>query len=96
MLFESVLSVATVVGGCEWPINDKAVCTDIAFWQFSNNPPNSASVPDATTFIIMMYSTCAGLFSGGIDCVDVLDFIPRKQYPPALLHASGSGMYDAS
>ena len=31
MLFATLLSVATGVGGCEWPIYDRAVCIDVAF-----------------------------------------------------------------
>ena len=62
----------------------------VAFWQFSNNPPNSASVADAITFLIILHSTCTGLFSGGIACIVVLEFGPRKKYAPAMLLASGS------
>ena len=47
---------------------------------------------DAKTFVIMMHSTCNVPFLGGIDCISVLDFGPRKKYPPALLSASGSEM----
>ena len=65
---------------------------DVAFWQFSNNPPNPASVADAMTFLIMLHSTCTGTFYGGIYCIGVLDFGPRKKYSPALLRASGSDM----
>ena len=34
MLFESVLSVATGVGGCWWRISAKVVLVDVAFWLF--------------------------------------------------------------
>ena len=51
---------------------------DVAFWQFSNNFPNYASVDEAITFLIMLHSTCTGEFWGGIDCIGVLDFGPRK------------------
>ena len=62
MLFAAVLSVATVVGGCEWPIYGRAVLVDVAFWYFSINPSNSSSVADAMTFLIIFYSTCTGPF----------------------------------
>ena len=78
MLFAAVLSVVTSVGGCEWPISARAVHMDVAFWQFSNNPPNSASVADAMTFLMMLHSTCTGLFPGGIALIGVLHFGSRK------------------
>ena len=93
MLFASVFSVTTGVGGCEWPISDGAVCMDIVFWQFSNNPPNSASVLDTMTFLIMMNYTCNGPFYGGIAFISVLDFDPRKKYPSTMLCASGSDIF---
>ena len=37
---------------------------DVIFWQFSKNSPNFAYVADAMTFIIMLHSTCIGLFLG--------------------------------
>ena len=92
MFFSAVMSVATGVGGFWWPIYARAVLVAVAFRQFSNNPPNSASVDDAITFLIMLHSTCTGPFWGGIDCIGVLDFGPRKKYPPSLLCASGSEM----
>ena len=70
----------------------RSVLVDFAFVQFSNNPPNSASVADAITFIIFLHSTYNGLFSGGISCIGVLKFGPRKKYLRALLFASGSDM----
>ena len=78
ILFAAVLSVATGVGGCEWPIYSGTVLMDVAFWQFSNNPPNSDSMADAMTFLIMLHYTCTGPFYGGIYCIGVLDFGPRK------------------
>ena len=90
IIFANVLSVATGVGGCWWTIYSRAIIMDVAFWKFSNNSPNSASVADAMTFIIILHSTCTGTFTGGIDCHGVLGFGPRKKYPPALLRASGS------
>ena len=90
MLFATSLYVATGVGFCWWPISARAILMDVAFWQFSNNPPNSVSVDDATTFLIILNSTCTGPFLGDIDCIGVLDFGPRGKYPPALLRASGS------
>ena len=32
MLFDAVFSVATGVGGCWWPISDRAVPVKVAFW----------------------------------------------------------------
>ena len=92
MLFASVLYVATDVGGCWSPISARAVRMDVNFWKFSDNPPNSASVDDAITLLIILQYTCTGPFSGGIDCIGVLDFGPRKKYPPDLILASGYEM----
>ena len=92
ILFAAVLSVATGVGGCYFPIFAKSVRMKVAFWKFSNRPPNYASVADAITFLVMLHSTCTGPLSVGISCIGVLDFVPRKKYPPALLCASGSDM----
>ena len=36
-------------------------------------------VADAMTFLIVLYYTCTGLFSGVISCIGVLDFGPRKK-----------------
>ena len=90
MLFSAILSVSAGVGGCEWPISDRAIFTAVDFWKFSNNPPNYASMADAITFLIMLHATCNGSFWGAVDCIGVLDFSPRKKYPSDLLHASGS------
>ena len=65
---------------------------DITFWQSSNIPPNSYSMADAMTFIIVLHSTCTGTFDGGIASICLVDFGTRKKYPPALLHYSGSDM----
>ena len=92
MLFAAVFSVATGIVGCWWPIYARAVIMEVALWDFSNNPPNSASMDDAITFLMIMNSTCTGPFSGGIYCISVLDFGPRKNYPLDLLCASGSDM----
>ena len=89
-LFAAVYYVATGVGGCWWPNSIRDVFMDVTFWKFSNHPPNSASVADAMTFLIMLHSTCTGPFSRVIACIGVLDFVPRKRYPLALLRASGS------
>ena len=78
ILFDAMLSVGTGVGGCEWPIYAREVCTDVAFWQFSNNPPNSDSVADARTFLTILYYTCTGPFYGRIAVTGVLHFGPRK------------------
>ena len=85
-------SVSTGVGGCWWPISVRDVLMDVAFWQFSNNPPNSDSVADAITFLIMMHSACTGPFSRGIYCIGVFYFGTSKKYPLALLRPSGSEM----
>ena len=90
MLFVNVLLVASVVGGCELPIYARVVRMDVAFLHFSRNPPNSASVTDDMTLIMILTSTCTVQFSGGIAVIGMLDFGPRKKYPPALLHVSGS------
>ena len=89
MLFADVFSVYFGVGGCLWPISAWIVLVDVAFWKFSNNRPNYAFVADAMIFCIMLYSTYNDLFYGGIDCIGVLDFGPRKQYPPDMLCSSG-------
>ena len=78
MLFAAVLSVATGVGGCWWPISSRAVLMDVAFWQFSNNPPNSDYVADAVTFLIVLHSTCTGSFSECIYCIVVLVLFLQK------------------
>ena len=78
MLFVAILYVSTGVGGCWWPIFNRAIRMDVAFWKFSNNPTNSAFVADAITFLIMMHYTCTGIFLGGIDCIGVFYFGTRK------------------
>ena len=55
MLFAAVLSFSTGVVGCWWPIYDRAVLMAVAFWQYSNNSPNSASMDDANTFLIILH-----------------------------------------
>ena len=92
MMFVSVLYVYTGVGGCEWPISSRSVRMYVAFWQFSNNPPNFASADYAMRFITILNYICTGPFFRGIAFIGVLDFGPRKKYPPALLPASGSEM----
>ena len=59
---------------------------------FQITPPNSASVANTMAFLIMLHYTCAGPFLAGIDFIGVLDFFPRKKYPPAPFRASGSDM----
>ena len=78
MLFVNVFSVATGVGGCEWPISARASRMDVVFWNFSDNPPNSASLDDSMIFFMMLHYTCTGLFSGETGFIGVLDFVPRK------------------
>ena len=79
MLFSALLSVATVVGGCDWTIYAKAVLVDVALWQFSNNPPNSDSAAYTMIFLIVLHSTCTGKFSRGIAFISVLYFCPSKK-----------------
>ena len=62
ILFVTVLSIATDIVGCWWPISARAVLMDVAFRKFSNNPPDYASVTDVIKFIIIMHSTCTGPF----------------------------------
>ena len=78
ILFAVVLYISTGVVGCWWSIYARAVLMAVAFWQFSNNPPNSVSVADAITFLIMLHYTCTGPFWGKIDCIGVLDIGPKK------------------
>ena len=80
MIFSAVFSVATRVGGCGWTIYARLFRMGVAFWKFSNNPPNSASLVDAMTFLVILYSTCMGPFYGGIDVIGMLllGFGPRK------------------
>ena len=92
MLFATVLSIAIGVGGCGWPIYSRSVLVDVAFWQFSNNHPDSASVADSMTFLVILHYTCTGPFYGCIACIVVFDFGPSKKYLPDLLRASGSDM----
>ena len=78
MLFIDVFSVDTGAGGCERPISARAFHVDVAFLQFLNNPPSSASVSDAMTFIMILHYTCTGPLSGGITVIGVMDFGPRE------------------
>ena len=90
IMFSAVLYFPNGVVGCWWPIYARAVLMDVVFWQFSKNPTNYASMADYTTSLIMLHSTCTEPFLGVIDCIGVLDFGSRKEYPPALFRASGS------
>ena len=96
ILFSYALSVDAGVVGFWCPISNKAVRVEVVFWQFSNKPPNSTSVADAVTFLMMLHSTSTGSFYRVISCIGVLYFGTRKKYLPDLLRASGSGMSDAS
>ena len=98
MIFADILSVATGVGGCGWPIYTMTVRMDIYFWYFSNNPPNPASLGDVMRFLVILYFTCPGPFYWGIYVIDVvlLGFVSREIYLHAMLHASGSEMHDSS
>ena len=78
MIFDAVFSVSTSVGGYEWTISDRTVPMDVCFWQFSDHPPNSASVYDTMKFLIILHSTCNSPFSWGIDVIGVLYFGPKK------------------
>ena len=80
MLFASVWPVATIIGGCGWHIHYRAVRMDVAFWHFSNNPPNSVSVADSIIFLMILHSTRTGRFSRGIDFIGelFLDLETRK------------------
>ena len=90
--FAAVLSVATGVGGCGWPISARAVRMSVAFCKFSESPPNSASVAYCMTFLRILHYTCTGPFLGGIDVIGVLFMYLglRGKNPPDLLRASGS------
>ena len=88
ILFAAVLSVATSVCGCRWPIYARAVLIDVSFWKFADNPPKYASLAYSITFLIILHSTYNGPFSGGIKCIGVLYFGLSKKYQPALLCAS--------
>ena len=91
MLFFTVLYVANSVGDCGWPIPAWDVLMDVAFWKFSNNPPNYDSVSDAMTFFIVLHSTCTGTFFEVIYGIGVFDFGPSKNIyllcfmPPVLI-----------
>ena len=90
ILFAALLYVVTVVGGFGSPICARSILMDVSSWQFSNNPPNSASVANAMKCIIILNSTCTGTFTGVIACIFVLEFVHSKKYPPVLLRASAS------
>ena len=92
MMFVAVLSLVTDVGGYGWTIYDRDIIIGSNLWKFSNNYPNSASLADAMTFLIMLHSTRTGTFSVGIYCICVLGFGPRKKYPLDLICASGSDL----
>ena len=47
-------------------------------------------------FLIMLHYKRPGPLSGGIAFIGVLDSVPKKKYPPALIRTSGSDIYDAS
>ena len=87
-----MLSVATGIGGCWWPIYTREFRMDGDFWHFKKNPTNYSSVDDAIPFIRILHFTCTGPFPGGIVVIGVLllDFGQRKKYPHALLNAYGS------
>ena len=78
IIFAALLSIATGVGGCWWPISARAILMDVSFWKFSNNIPNSDTVTEVVTFMIILHSTCTGPFSGGIACIGLFDFETSK------------------
>ena len=78
MLFSAVFTVSTTAGGFGRPISDSTVLMDVAFWKFSNNLPNYASVADSMTLFIMLNSAFTGPFHGGIACTVVFYFIHMK------------------
>ena len=93
MMFDSVLSIVTGVGGCEWDISDRVFRMGVAFWEFLNYPPPySSSMFDAITFIILFHSICPSTFYWDICFICMLDFGPREKYPPDMLHVSSSGI----
>ena len=81
VIFDAVLSVATGVCGYGWPISSREVYMYVAFYNFTNHPPNSASVDDIMVFFVILYYTCKGMFPGGIAVVGVLllGFGPKKK-----------------
>ena len=96
MLLAAVFSISTGVGGCWCPISARAVLVEVAFWQFKKKSPNSTSMADAISFLVMLHSTSTGPLSGAVSCISVSDFSPRKKYFPALFCAFGYNMYNAS
>ena len=66
MLFSYVLSFATGVGGYWYPISARSILMAVAFYQFSNNPPNYDSVADLIKLLIMLHSTRTGPFLGAL------------------------------
>ena len=54
MVFAAVLYFAAGVVGCWCHVSAKEVIMAVDVWKFSNNPPNSASVTDAITFLVML------------------------------------------
>ena len=85
-------SISTGAGGCAFPISARAFLVDVALCLFSDNPPNYASVSDAMTFLMVLHSTCTGFIYGFIAVIGLLDFVPKKKYPPALIRALGYEM----
>ena len=53
MPFADKLSGTTGVGGCGWPISDRAIHIEFDFCNFSKNPPTSTFVTDAMTIRMM-------------------------------------------
>ena len=52
---------------------------DVAFRNFSNNPPKHAYVDDVITLLIMLHSKCTGPFYESIAYIGVLGIGPRKK-----------------
>ena len=78
MVSVAIFSFATGFGDYKWPISSKAVHMDVAFWKFSNNPLNYASVVNAMTYLMKIHTTCTGPFSWGISVISVVYFWQRE------------------
>ena len=79
MIFSGLFFTATSVGIFEWPISATAACMDVAFCQFSNNPPNSDLVADSMMFLTILHSKYTSPFSRDVAVIGMLDFGGRKK-----------------
>jgi hypothetical protein len=64
------LSVCIGVAGCGHPISDNVVRNTVAFLQFSNSAPISASAADETTTFIMAVVAKSAPFAGELRTFD--------------------------